>query len=350
MRGDVVIEGGRVAAVDDGRQTAVERAIEIDATGLLVAPGFVDVQINGGHGIDLATSPERLWELGALLAQYGVTAFAPTIVTSPTQVVQLALAALQDRPARYVGAEPVGLHLEGPMLNPIRRGAHREALLRRPSIELVSGWSRDAGVAMVTLAPELPGAIEVVRHLVTEGVVVSLGHTDATAGEVGRALDEGACAVTHLFNAMAPFHHRAPGPIGVALADRRVTAGLIVDGIHVDATAVAAAWAALGPERLMLVTDAVGALGLAPGATQLGSDTVTIGVDGVRLADGTLAGSDLSMPGRDRQPRALHRLLARRRDHERDVDAGAAAEPPRPRRDRGRPAGRPRAARRRRCG
>ncbi len=295
--GDVVIEGGRVVAVDDSHQAALDTTIQIDAAGLLVVPGFIDAQINGGHGIDLATSPERLWELGALLAQYGVTAFAPTIVTSPPEVVQRALAALHDRPAHHLGAEPVGLHLEGPMLNPVRRGAHREALLQPPSIELAAGWTRDAGVTMVTLAPELPGAIDVVRHLVAAGVVVSLGHTDATTGEVGRALDAGARAVTHLFNAMAPFHHRAPGPIGVALADGRVTAGLIVDGIHVDATAVAAALAALGPERLMLVTDAVGALGLAPGATQLGSDTVTIGADGVRLADGTLAGSDLSMPG-----------------------------------------------------
>jgi N-acetylglucosamine-6-phosphate deacetylase len=300
-RRDIVIDGGRIVALQEpadvvGGDTSDVDAVVVDGDGLLVAPGFIDAQINGGFGIDLAATPERLWDLGALLPQHGVTAFAPTIITSPPEVVERALVALHDRPAGYAGAEPIGLHLEGPMLNPVRKGAHRAALLRQPSIELVSGWAADTGVAMVTLAPELPGALEVLRHLVAEGVVVSIGHTDATAQEVVAALDAGARAITHLFNAMAPFHHRAPGPIGVALADRRLTAGVIADGIHVDATAVAAAFAALGPARLLLVTDAVGALGLPPGTTQLGTDTVTIGSDGVRLADGTLAGSDLSMP------------------------------------------------------
>jgi N-acetylglucosamine-6-phosphate deacetylase len=296
-QGDVVVEGGRIVAVaDPSRAADTGGAVVVDAGGLLVAPGFIDVQINGGFGIDLAATPERLWDLGTLLPQHGVTAFAPTIITSPPEVVERALVALHERPAGYSGADPIGLHLEGPMLNPVRKGAHRVALLRQPSIELVSGWASDTGVAMVTLAPELPGALDAVRHLVAEGIVVSLGHTDATAEEVVAALDVGARAVTHLFNGMAPFHHRAPGPIGVALADRRVTAGVIVDGIHVDPIAVAAAFAALGPRRLMLVTDAVGALGLPPGTTRLGTDTVTIGPDGVRLADGTLAGSDLSMP------------------------------------------------------
>jgi N-acetylglucosamine-6-phosphate deacetylase len=303
--GDLVIDGSRIVALEpaDPRRDpeaadpgADPEAVVIDATGVLVAPGLIDAQINGGFGIDLAATPERLWDLGALLPQHGVTAFTPTIITSPPAVVERALVALHDRPNGYIGAEPVGLHLEGPMLNPIRKGAHRAELLREPSLALVSGWAADTGVAIVTLASELPGALDAVRHLVAEGVVVSLGHTDATAQEVVAGVDAGARAVTHLFNAMAPFHHRAPGPVGVALADGRLTAGVIADGIHVDATAIAAAFAALGPERLMLVTDAVGALGLPAGTTRLGTDTVTIGSDGVRLPDGTLAGSDLSMP------------------------------------------------------
>ena len=147
------------------------------------------------------------------------------------------------------------------MLNPERRGAHAEAHLRRPSEPLIAGWSRESGVIMVTLAPELPGALEVVRALRQRGVIVSAGHTDASTTEMLAGVDAGITAVTHLFNAMAPFVHREPGPVGVALADWRVTAGVIVDGVHVHPTAVAAAHAALGPRRFALVTDAVAALG-----------------------------------------------------------------------------------------
>ena len=260
-----------------------------------MAPGFIDLQINGALGIDLAEAPERLWEVGAALGRYGVTGFLPTIVTSPPGTPERAMGALADRPVGFAGAEPLGLHFEGPMLNPARRGAHDPALLRPPSPELVSGWTRAAGVALVTLAPELPGGLAVVEQLVGAGVVVAAGHTAATAEELERAVAAGVTYVTHLYNGMAPFGHRDPGPVGMALADRRLTAGLIADGIHVHPVAVAAAWRALGPARLDLVTDAVAALGRPPGRFPLGGRTVTLGDDGVRLDDGTLAGSALAL-------------------------------------------------------
>jgi N-acetylglucosamine-6-phosphate deacetylase len=147
----------------------------------------------------------------------------------------------------------------------------------------------------VTLAPELPGGLAVVEQLVDAGVVVSAGHTAATADELESAVLAGLSYVTHLFNAMVPFRHRDPGTIGLALADGRLTAGLIADGIHVHPIAVAAAWRALGPSRLSLVTDAVAALGRPPGRFPLGGRTVTLGDDGVRLDDGTLAGSALAL-------------------------------------------------------
>jgi N-acetylglucosamine-6-phosphate deacetylase len=267
----------------------------VDATGLLVAPGFIDLQVNGAHGIDLAAEPERLWEVAAFLAGYGVTAFLPTIITSPPATRDRALAALRRRPDGHVGAEPLGLHLEGPMLNPARRGAHPPAWLRPPSAELVAGWTAEAGVALVTLAPELSGALDVVRRLVGDGVVVSAGHTAATADQLDRAATAGVTGITHLYNAMTPFSHRDPGPIGFALADPRMTAGIVADGIHVHPVAVAAAWRALGPDRLTLVTDAVAALGQPFGPFRLGDQQVTLGADGVRLPDGTLAGSALAM-------------------------------------------------------
>ena len=267
----------------------------IDADGLLVVPGYVDLQCNGGLGIDLAGDPERLWELGAALPQFGVTAWLPTIVTTPDGIVDRAIDALAAGPPQgWRGAVPLGLHLEGPFLSEEKRGAHPAALLRPPSLAAIEGWSRERGVAVVTLAPDVPGALEVVEALVARGVVVSLGHTPATHAQAVAAVDAGATWVTHLFNAMAPLHHREPGLAGVALADDRLHVGLIPDGIHLHPQVVAMAQRALG-HRLTIVTDAVAALGMPPGRQALGRTEVTIDDHGVRLADGTLAGSNLAM-------------------------------------------------------
>jgi len=319
--GDVVVRGGVVVGATDGDGPV------LDGRGLRAVPGYVDLQCNGALGIDLATEPERLWELAAALPRWGVTAWLPTIVTSPPEVVERALATLAAGPPQvvepgsatpptaaerapavrppegWVGAVPLGLHLEGPFLNPARKGAHPAPLLRPPGPALAEGWSRDAGVALVTLAPELDGALDLVAALAARGVVVSLGHSEASSGQATAAVEAGATWVTHLFNAMGPLHHREPGLPGVALADERLRVGLIADGIHVHPTAVAAARRALG-ERLTLVTDAVAALGVEPGPQRLGGATVTVGDDGVRLADGTLAGSALSMD------RAVRNLVA----------------------------------------
>ncbi len=270
-------------------------ADEIAADGLRLAPGYVDLQCNGGLGIDLAGQPERLWELGAALPRFGVTAWLPTIVSTPEGIVDRAIAALAAGPPEgWRGAVPVGLHLEGPFLSVAGRGAHPEALLCLPTLAAIEGWSRERGVALVTLAPELPGALEVIEALVARGVVVSLGHSHATAAQVTRAIDAGASWVTHLFNGMGPLHHREPGLPGVALADERLRVGLIPDGVHVHPDVVTMAQRALGT-RLTIVTDAVGALGMPPDRQSLGRAEVIIGADGVRLPDGTLAGSDLAM-------------------------------------------------------
>ncbi len=270
-------------------------AAVLDASGLRAVPGFIDLQCNGGLGIDLAAEPERLWELAAALPHFGVTAWLPTIVTTPPHVVERALATLTTGPPDgWAGALPLGLHLEGPFLAPARRGAHPEALLRAPSLEGIAGWTRDAGVALVTLAPELDGAAEVQRALVERGVVVSIGHSAATAAQATIAIDAGARSVTHLFNAMSPLHHREPGVTGVALMDERLHAGLIADGVHVHPLAVALAQRLLG-DRLVLVTDAVAALGMPAGRHQLGRAMLTVDEGGVRLPDGTLAGSNLAM-------------------------------------------------------
>ena len=269
----------------------------IDARGLTVAPGFVDLQINGGFGIDLVQSPDAVWELGARLPEHGVSSFLPTMISSRLAQRVALVDALAARPAGYVGAEPLGVHFEGPMLNPQRVGAHSEDLLVDPSLDLIEGWSRDAGVALVTLAPELPGASSVIDALQTQGVVISAGHSNANSAEAHAAFDNGVTMVTHLFNAMAPLGHRTPNLVGATLARRDVVAGLIVDGVHVDPTTVAAVWNAKASDRgVVLVTDAIAAMGQPPGKFVLGDVEVSSDGVAVRNDEGTLAGSVLTMP------------------------------------------------------
>jgi N-acetylglucosamine-6-phosphate deacetylase len=293
--GDIVpVAGG----VSDSRLSG--GLTRLDATGLLVAPGFIDLQCNGAIGVDLTTAPQRMWDVAAALPRWGVTAWLPTVVTAAPSARARAVTALAAGPPADAppGARPLGLHLEGPFLAPERAGAHDRRALVPPSLDLVAGegWSRPGGVSLVTLAPELPGALDVVRHLVDRGIVVSAGHTSASAAEATAAIGAGVSYVTHLFNAMAPLHHREPGIAGVALTDERVRVGLIADGCHVDPAVVALAARALG-SRLSLVTDAVAALGAPPGPLRLGDLTASVSpADGsVRLPDGTLAGSTLSL-------------------------------------------------------
>lgn len=290
---DVTVVDGRIAAIGVDGSTMAD---VIDARDATIAPGFIDVQINGGFGIDVTRQPERIDELGRGLTRFGVTAFVPTIITCAPEQLAAAVSAWSDRDRVPTGgAVPLGLHIEGPMLAPSRRGAHPADLLRDPDSAIIDGWSPSTGVVMATLAPELPGALDVISELAGRGVVVSIGHTDGDAASFAAGRAAGATYVTHLFNAMRPFAHRDPGPIGAALADDAVVVGLICDGIHVDPVAVRMAWRALGPHRITLVTDAVAALGDGGGDSRLGDVGVRVGADGVRTAEGTLAGSDLSL-------------------------------------------------------
>lgn len=275
----VAAVGGRIASGDPHGS-----AVRVDAAGLLVAPGYVDVQVNGAAGIDLASQPERLWEVASALPRYGVTSFLPTIVSSPRDVVDRALAALAaGPPPGWVGARPLGLHLEGPMIAPARRGAHSAAHIAAPAPSVIAGWSAEAGVAMVTVAPELPGVGAIIRELAGRGVVVSAGHTNADARTAREAVRSGLLAVTHLFNAMRRPDPREPGLADAVLGGLPVTAGLIADGAHIEPELLRAAWAALGADRRMLVSDATAALGARPGRHRLGD--LIILADGERSLD-----------------------------------------------------------------
>ena len=283
---DVEIVAGVVA--HDGPDA---RTREFDASGYVISPGYVDLQVNGAKGVDLTAAPNRLWDLAAALPGFGVTSFLPTIVTSSRATVDEALAVFAaGPPAGWRGARPVGLHLEGPMIALERAGAHDVEHIVPPSVETIEGWARGAGVTMVTLAPELPGALAVIAELVRRDVVVAAGHTEATAEHARAAVDAGLTAVTHLFNAMAPLHHRVPGLAGATLAGLPVTASLIADGRHLDPDMVRLAWRALGPERRVLVSDAVAPLGAPSGHYVLAGRQIVFDGECARTEAGDLAG------------------------------------------------------------
>lgn len=296
VTGAVSADGSPVeVAIADGLVATASPGPSVDADGLVVLPGLLDLQVNGAGGVDVTATPERLWEVGTTLASYGVTAFLPTVITSDPTARASALTTLAaGPPPGWAGALPLGLHLEGPMIAPGRHGAHPPDLLVPPSLDLVAGWSRSAGVAMVTLAPELPDALSVVAALTARGVVVSVGHTAATADLVFAAEAAGATCATHLGNAMPPLAGRDPGPVGGVLASSLV-AGVIADGHHLDAATLTAYRRALGADRLLAVSDTTAALGLPDGPTRLGVQEVVVADGTVRLADGTLAGSAASL-------------------------------------------------------
>ncbi len=305
---DVVVDDDIITAIDHADTSADRGAspdggpdhqLVVDATGLLIAPGFVDLQLNGAFGRDFATDPHAMWDLAALLPRFGVTSFLPTVITAPLARYRQAIDAWSSPPATNgAHAAPLGLHFEGPMLNPKRVGAHPVKHLQVPHLDLIADWTRAQGVALVTLAPELAGAADVAAELRRQGVVVSAGHTDADRDEAEAAFGAGIGLVTHLFNAMAPFGHRAPNLVGAALTNPGVIVGLIVDGIHVDPTAIELAWRAKGPDGLLLVTDAVAPMGLGdhlPTEARLGAHSIRSDGKSVRRPDGTLAGSLLSL-------------------------------------------------------
>jgi N-acetylglucosamine-6-phosphate deacetylase len=283
---------GRIAAIDDGGAVpaVASEARRFDVTGLVAVPGLIDLQVNGACGRDITDDPTAMWAIGESLARHGVTAFLATIVSSAPGRVDEAIDAWGRR-SDSVGAVPIGLHVEGPYLSSARPGAHRREQLRAPDPAEASSWTPEAGVRIVTLAPELPGALDLVSQLSASGVVVAAGHTDADAATGRAAVDAGVRYATHLFNAMRPLDHRAPSLAAALLADDRVTIGLIADGLHVAPEMLALVRRTVGPGRLSLVSDAMAGLDMAPGPMRLGDAQVLVGEDGARLSDGTLAGA-----------------------------------------------------------
>ena len=280
-------------------------AERIDAAGLFLIPGLIELQINGAFGLDFTTEPETIYQVAEMLPQYGVTSFLPTIVTSPLEKIARAQAAIQGgAPAGFRGALPLGLHIEGPFLNPERKGAHRVDYLRSPNLADYANFTPAAGVRLVTLAPELPGAGAIISELTRRGIVVSAGHSMASYAQAQTGFQRGIRYATHLFNAMSPLLQFDPGLPGAVLSEPDLRFGLISDGIHVHPALVNLVWKLTGPGRVTLVSDAMAALGMPPGRYLLGHLEVIVDETSARLPNGTLAGSILD------HPQALRNLMA----------------------------------------
>ncbi len=259
------------------------------ADDVVIVPGFVDLQVNGMDEVDVSAARDRDWDaLDRSAAASGVTSWLPTVVSRPLDRYGAPLQRIAEA-ARRTGPRPavLGAHLEGPFLGS-RPGAHDRAVLCDPDLDWIAALP--PVVRLLTLAPERSGAAAAIRLLAAAGVTVSLGHSGADAATATAAVDAGATMVTHLFNAMAPLHHREPGIAGAALVDDRLTAGLIADLVHVHPAMIQMAFRTKGPQRIALVTDAV-----AWRARRLADADVRV-VDGApRLPDGTIAGSALTM-------------------------------------------------------
>jgi len=308
VRGALVLDGGRIAEVRLGDVGALPAA-RIDAE--LVSPGLVDLQVNGGFGLEVGGDASALRALAARLPSTGVTTFLPTAVSSGAADYRAVAAAFASARGA-AGARMPGLHLEGPLLAPARAGAHRPEAIGAAgaTIDDVLEELLGGGVLrLMTIAPERPGALALVHRLREAGVVVSLGHTDATFEQTVAGIDAGATLATHVWNAMSPLRHREPGAVGAALADDRITAMLIADGIHVHPAVLHVALRSKGPERVALVTDAIAAAGAPPGRYALAGVEVISDGQSARLADGTLAGSTLTM---DRAVRMMAGLAGAR--------------------------------------
>jgi N-acetylglucosamine-6-phosphate deacetylase len=304
----IAIEDGRIRSIASGAAQGTHHF-----PGATLAPAFFDVHIHGAAGHDLMeATPDALRAIGGFLASRGTGSFLATTVTAPLDMTLRALeglAKLIDRPENFDpehrAAHPIGIHLEGPFLSHAKCGVQPTEYLLEPDIATFDRFYEAAGghMRLMTLAPELAGAAELAAHATRRGVRVSVGHSDAKTAETRAALAAGAISATHTFNAMRPLDHREPGILGMVLTTRSLFAELVCDGIHTTPEIVDLWWRAKGPERAILITDAMAAAGMPDGEYTLGNFAVQV-ANGKATARGFLAGSVLTLD------RALQNFLA----------------------------------------
>ena len=270
----------------------------IDAEGLLVLPGLVDIHSHGAAGEDFSDgNPEGLKKILRYERSCGITSYCPTSMTFPKERLRQIFASIKDAQTEE-GAKVVGINMEGPFLDPAKKGAHVEKWIAAPDVAFVRELNQDVDglVRLVTLAPNMDGAEEFIKEM-HEEVCISLGHTAADYDCASRAMKLGAHHVTHLYNAMQPFGHRAPGLIGAAMDNPECMVEMICDGYHIHPSAIRAAFRMFGPERVILISDSMRAAGMENGTYELGGQEVTVKDRKAVLKDGTLAGSATNLYG-----------------------------------------------------
>lgn len=301
LSGRIALPDGSIVAGTIRFDAKISALEPTDASSDYILPGFIDLQVNGSHGIDvMSASADGIIEIARNLAREGTAAWLPTAVTAPIDHIEKVHGAIGDAIARQqhderAGARILGMHLEGPFISPLRLGAHTKLNLE-PRDEPFERILALEHLKLVTLAPELPGALDAIRRLTSRSVVVSIGHTNATFEEASAGVAAGARMFTHLFNAMRPLNHRDPGVIAAALTSDVAVSAVIPDGVHVAPEILRLIYMTRTARRMILTTDKVSLAATAPDAAMtVGRERARI-VDGVaRLPDGTLAGAIISM-------------------------------------------------------
>jgi N-acetylglucosamine-6-phosphate deacetylase len=304
--GVIVVEGSRIAAMGHRDEMRLPSdAVDFVATGMTVVPGFVDVHIHGAGGHDVMEGDVRaLDRITSTVARHGTTSIVATTVTAPIedtcrslQGIAQYIRARENAESDHLAAEILGIHLEGPFISKARRGVHPPDALAKPSVSTFGKYieAADGLVKIVTLAPELPGALELIAAAVAAKIVAAIGHTDADYDQARAAIHAGARHAVHMYNAMRPFEHRDPGVVGAILTDPEVTAEVIADLVHVAGPAIQVLIGTKGFDTVLLVSDGIAATGMPDGKYRLGNFEVSV-KDGVaRNGEGKLAGSTLTM-------------------------------------------------------
>jgi N-acetylglucosamine-6-phosphate deacetylase len=295
----VYIRNGQIESVSKDKETSVIKAeCEIDGNGHFLIPGMIDVHIHGAEGFDMMDGSIKSVEaVSKTCAQTGCTSFLATSVSSSLDDLLKMITNVSETVGKEPGAQIVGIHIEGPYLNVKRKGMQNESYLRHPNLEEMDYIINKAGslIKMVTLAPELTGGLEMISFLKERGIIAAIAHSDATYEEAKEAFEIGASHVTHCFNGMRPIHHRDPGLILAAFEESSVSVQAIVDDVHLHPAIVRLLYREKGPDKMVLITDALQAMGMGDGTYLFGGHEVNVHQGVAKLTDGTLASSTVTM-------------------------------------------------------
>ena len=296
----ICIEKGKISSIKDRRYIINHVNTEIiDAAGGFIVPGFIDIHVHGGGGFDVMDGDyEAVKEVAITHSRFGTTAFLPTTMTMSKEKILISLESINKAFIEGTGAaEILGVHLEGPFINPQKKGAQKEEDIIKASVEDFIEFNQASGnlICIVTIAPEMPGAIELIRWLHKNNIIASVGHSNATYGEVQEGIKAGLTHATHIFNAMRGFDHREPGAAGAALSSPKLIVEMIADGVHLHPVTMKMIVKIKEPEKIILITDAISATSKPEGTYSLGGQEVMVANGEARLKDGTLAGSILTL-------------------------------------------------------